>query len=183
MDFDYEADFDCNGVLYWLGTKRLTTPWRNPGQLGIVEVSSSPLAPEPKSSAVWAVTGREAVRCVTLPSQESWFTIDLKEFYCRPTHYTLRHYSSWDTEAVRDWKLQGSNDGKKWSKIISHKKDASLNKKGYFYYFRTALKSFCLISFCAVWPKLGRSPNRKRRLGCSGFCKLARTPTDIGTWL
>jgi len=37
---------------------------------------------------------------------------------------------SWDTEALRDWKLQGSNDGKKWTKLLSHKQDASLDRKG-----------------------------------------------------
>ena len=43
---------------------------------------------------------------MTLPSRESWFCIDLLKMWVRPTHYTLRHYSSWDTEALRDWKLQ-----------------------------------------------------------------------------
>jgi len=40
MQFDYTSDFDNHGVLYWLGTKKMTTPWRNPGQLGIVEVGT-----------------------------------------------------------------------------------------------------------------------------------------------
>jgi len=34
-----------------------------------------------------------------------WFVIDLKQNSVRPTAYTLRHYSSWDTECLRYWPL------------------------------------------------------------------------------
>jgi hypothetical protein len=40
------------------------------------------------------------------------------------------HICSWDNEALREWKLQGSNDGKKWTKLLSHKNDSSLKTRG-----------------------------------------------------
>lgn len=130
MEFVYAEDLDKNGILYWLGTSRWTKPWVNPADLGVVQVTSVPLAIAPRSEPASAIVGRSLCRCVTLPNRESWFVIDLLTIWVRPTAYTLRHYDSWDTECLRDWKLQGSNDGKKWTKLLSHKKDESLNKKG-----------------------------------------------------
>lgn len=130
MEFHHTADFDENGILYFIGTQQYTQRWVNPGEAGYVRVTSVPLAIEPRSEPASAIVGRSCVRCVTLPNRESWFCIDLLKWWVRPTAYTLRHYDSWDTEALRDWKLQASNDGKKWTKLMSHKKDCSLNCKG-----------------------------------------------------
>jgi len=130
MEFKYETDFDEKGIVWFIGTQQYTQPWRNPGQFGDVRVWSSPLATNPPSEPAWAWIGRQTVRCVTLPGRESHFGIDFLRYWVRPTAYSLRHYSSWDTEALREWKLQGSNDGKKWTKLLSHKKDTALNKKG-----------------------------------------------------
>ena len=130
MTFEYSYDFDECGVMYWLGTRQKTAAWRNPDDLGLVRVTSVPLAVNPPSAPASAIVGREVVRCVTLPNRESWFCVDLLTLYCRPTAYTLRHYDSYDSEALRDWKLQGSNDGAKWSKLLSHKKDEHLHGKG-----------------------------------------------------
>jgi len=129
-EFVFSSDFDKRGIMYYLGTKGYTQAWQNPGVIGAVNVTSTPLASHPPSEPSWAIVGRDIIRCVTVPGKESWFMIDLLHWRVCPTAYTLRHYSSWDTEALRDWKLQGSNDGKKWSKLLSHKKDCSLNKKG-----------------------------------------------------
>ena len=117
-------------MLYWLGTRQKTHPWRNPDDLGAVRVTSVPLAVNPPSAPASAIVGREVVRCVTQPNRESWFCVDLLTLYVRPTAYTLRHYDSYDSEALRDWKLQGSNDGAKWVKLLSHKKDEHLQGKG-----------------------------------------------------
>ena len=130
QQFEYAYDFDEGGILYWLGTRQRTAQWKNPDDLGLVRVTSVPLAVSPPSEPASAIVGRSVCRCVTLPNRESWFCVDLLSFYCRPTAYTLRHYDSYDSEALRDWKLQASNDGKKWSKLISHKKDESLQGKG-----------------------------------------------------
>ncbi len=53
-----------------------------------------------------------------------------RNLYIRVTHYTLRHYDSWDTECLRNWYLEGSNDLKKFKIIKEHRKDKSLFGKG-----------------------------------------------------
>ena len=58
------------------------------------------------SQPAHALLGREAVRCVTKPQEKSYFIIDFSPRRIRPTHYTLRHYNSWDTEALRNWRLE-----------------------------------------------------------------------------
>jgi len=131
LEFKYHHDMDENGIMFFVGTQRKTAPYRNPALHGSVRVISTPLATEPIPSApAWSIVGRDLVRCVTKPMKGGYFIIDLVKVWCKPTHYTLRHYASYDTEALRDWKLQGSNDGQKWTKLLSHKKDTSLEKKG-----------------------------------------------------
>eukprot|EP00457_Paulinella_chromatophora_P000316 gb/GEZN01000316.1/.p1 GENE.gb/GEZN01000316.1/~~gb/GEZN01000316.1/.p1 ORF type:complete len:1660 (-),score=215.21 gb/GEZN01000316.1/:6-4985(-) len=130
-EFKYVQDFDENGVLYFIGTRNGTTPWRNPAAQGLVRVESVELAMKPVPSAPCeTIVGRDIVRCVTKPMKGAFFIVDLSTYYLKPTAYTLRHYSSYDTEALRDWKLMASVDGKKWTKLSSHKKDQSLRKKG-----------------------------------------------------
>jgi hypothetical protein len=57
-----------------------------------------------------------------------WFAVALTGGgACRPNAYTLRHYSSWDVEALRSWRLEGSSDGGlTWTPIRVHVDDASL---------------------------------------------------------
>lgn len=39
--FKYEADFDTNGILYWLGTNGKTMPYTNPATNSAVTVTAS----------------------------------------------------------------------------------------------------------------------------------------------
>ena len=41
LKFNWEYDFDVNGVLYWLGTKKGTKAWQNPMKFGLVRVFTS----------------------------------------------------------------------------------------------------------------------------------------------
>ncbi|KMS93883.1 hypothetical protein BVRB_026960, partial [Beta vulgaris subsp. vulgaris] len=128
QEFVYESDFDTKGILYFFGTCGGTEAWRNPHDLGVVSVTSS--SQQSDSNPISAVVGRTAVRCVSQPSPNQWFVIDFLEHSIIPTHYTLRHYSSWDTEALRFWNLEGSNDGHNWVTLRSHSNDRSLNTRG-----------------------------------------------------
>jgi E3 ubiquitin-protein ligase HECTD1 len=123
-------DFDENGILYWLGTKMGTSAWSNPAELGLVQVTSSPLAVNPVSQPASAICGRTTVRCVTQAIQNSWFCVDFVNLYIRPCAYTLRHYDTYDNEALYNWQLLASNDGKRWVKLMDHQQDGSLDKKG-----------------------------------------------------
>jgi hypothetical protein len=128
MEFTHESDFDTNGILYYLGTNELTDNWQNPADMGLVRVEACSLQhnSQPKS----AIVGREAVRCVSQPNQDQWFVIDFLERRIVPSKYTLRHYSSYDTEALRNWNLEGSTDGTNWVCLRAHRDDLSLQKKG-----------------------------------------------------
>ena len=145
MSFDYESDFDENGLLYYLGTFGCTKSWVNPGIAGIVGVSASSLGSD--AERITSFVGRETVRCCTKSEKNSDMTIDLKKVRMNVTKYTLRHYISWDTEALRYWNLEGSVDEVNWVILKSHIGDASLNKmgatktwdvshQGWFQYFR-----------------------------------------------
>jgi hypothetical protein len=66
------------------------------------------------SEPVSAVVGRSTVRCVIQPDGEAWFKLDLIDKVAVVSHYSLKHYSSWDIECLRSWKLEGSNNGSVW---------------------------------------------------------------------
>ena len=70
------------------------------------------------------------MRCVSAPKPDQWFVIDFKDKRIKPTHYTLRHYSTWDLEALRNWRLEASNDGKTWTVLRVHTDDQALHGKG-----------------------------------------------------
>eukprot|EP01084_Bolivina_argentea_P242609 406942_1 len=126
--FNYTKDFDTCGILYFLGTDWRISPWRNPAEDGVVYVTSSRLAHG--SEKATAICGNKVVRCALMAEKNNWFMIDFKNLYIRVTHYTLRHYSSWDSEALRNWYLEASNDLKTFKIIKKHMKDKSLFGKG-----------------------------------------------------
>ena len=104
--FGYSMDFDKNGIIYYLGSDGGTREWRNPAmpQIGKVRVRPSTLMHD--SAPAHAAVGRETVRCVTKPVKDSYFEIDFRPRKIRPTHYSLRHYATWDTEALRYWTFE-----------------------------------------------------------------------------
>lgn len=131
--FQYHSDFDTCGLLYYLGSRGGTAAWSNPavavdGSTPQVVVTASGLGKE--SSPLSAIAGRDLVRCVTSSSEGAFIQLELKDFVCRPTNYSLKHYASYDTECLRDWKLEGSLDGAEWTLIKEHLGDANLHTKG-----------------------------------------------------
>jgi hypothetical protein len=112
-----------------MGTQFGTSDWKNPAERGYAFVQSSKLcADSVHATAILAYDN--VVRCVTAPVQNSWFSVDLIDAYLIPTHYMLRHYSSWHVEALRNWVLEGSLDGNQWFIIQRHMEDDSLKLKG-----------------------------------------------------
>jgi len=123
--FVYVSDFDTNGLLYWLGTKKLSAPWRNPHSLGVVEASQSTDAGNnPASNALerppfegYSHTGSRMYE---------WFQVKLLDG-CRlnPTRYTLRIKCC---RFLRNWDFMGSRDGgTTWEILISHQSDSVLS--------------------------------------------------------
>jgi hypothetical protein len=131
--FKHRSDFDQCGVMYWLATAGYTRPWRNPAESGLVRVAASSLNDD--SEPLSAVVGQAVVRCVTQALPDQWIAIDIGAGrMLQPTAYSLRHYSSWDTEALRNWRFQASTDSDiaraQWITLSEHKEDEGLNGKG-----------------------------------------------------
>jgi hypothetical protein len=64
----------------------------------------------------------------TKPVPASWFCVDFKTRRIRPHHYSLRHGGLHNTDFLRSWDLQGSNDGERWNLLRKHTADSSLSK-------------------------------------------------------
>ena len=86
-------------------------------------------------------------------------TIEVKRWNVRPTAYLLRHYSSWDTEALRCWVLEAATEENgEWTVLSEHKDDTHLKEKGAWH----------------IWPLSDvspphthpQTPGRLRLIGC-----------------
>jgi hypothetical protein len=181
-NYEYQFDFDTNGIFYALGTLFGKQEWRNPAQIGQVVVSSSELANKPPSHPAWAICGRSLVRCVSMARPNMWFMADLKDKKVKLTAYTLKHYNSWDSEALRNWRFEGSNDGISWEMLKNHVNDAALNAKGATFTWKIQTESGCRAPRCAGPPV---DENLSRALqtttACSACCRRARTRTITTT--
>ena len=130
--FQYDKNYDQNGILYWLGTNNHTEKYENPCLKGLVKLDSSKVGIGKIEDMVdrreetnsyqyngWSgpMIGRE---------KNAWFTIDFGEnLKIMPTCYTLQHCCS-AYGLMRGWNFEGSNDGKNWVSIRRHFNDKSI---------------------------------------------------------
>jgi hypothetical protein len=120
---------DQSGLLYWLGTVGGTEEWQNPALMRhSVDVQLSSVMADSKPAHF--VVGRESVRCVTRNEPNQWLLLDLHGLLLRPSHYALRHYLSWDVEALRSWRFEASRDRVHWKLLRQHVDDTTLYTKG-----------------------------------------------------
>lgn len=161
----YDHDFDTNGALYYLATAGKTRPWRNPAVSGAVAVLCSGLS---ENSDASHVVGRSAERCISSRAEGSWFSVDLGAAVdLMPNKYTLRHYGSFDLEALRYWALQGSEDGVKWINLRVHVNDKSLERKGQSCSWDLEVKGDFFRVFRVL--QTGLNSNNHSMLALSGF--------------
>ncbi|ETO36723.1 hypothetical protein RFI_00341, partial [Reticulomyxa filosa] len=159
--FVHNQPMDENGILYFFGTRGGTKTYENPGTLGMIIINSA------DSEPVDAFIGRKVVRCVTKPGASCWFSVDFVDKYIKPSHYTLRHYVSWDTECLRNWVIEGSLDGEKWLVLRQHNNDQGLNARGQA--FTWALHDYgCAFRRFRI-KQTGPNNNNHYFLACSGF--------------
>ena len=128
--FVYGSDFDDAGLLYFLGTNGGSSAWQNPAKIGLVKVSSA--AGSAVGNFKLDVTDRHNKDCSTgTKRKDTELTVELPEPF-ELSHYTIKHgYSSASpsgTGSLRNWELQGSNDGKAFATIMAHVDDTSLDK-------------------------------------------------------
>ncbi|XP_063990344.1 E3 ubiquitin-protein ligase HECTD1 isoform X7 [Diachasmimorpha longicaudata] len=131
MHFQYQYDFDENGILYWIGTNSKTAPeWVNPGQYGLVVVTSSDGRSLPYGHLEDILSrDQNALNCHTNDDKRAWFSIDLGVWLI-PNAYTLRHARGYGRSALRNWLFQVSKDGVNWTTLYTHIDDCSLNEPG-----------------------------------------------------
>ncbi|XP_072765519.1 E3 ubiquitin-protein ligase HECTD1 isoform X5 [Anoplolepis gracilipes] len=131
ITFKYQHDFDENGLLYWIGTNAKTCPeWVNPGQYGLVVITSSDGRNLPYGH-LEDILSRDpaALNCHTNDDKRAWFSIDLGVWII-PNAYTLRHARGYGRSALRNWMFQASKDGVTWITLYAHVDDCSLNEPG-----------------------------------------------------
>lgn len=129
--FKHHHDFDENGIIYFIGTNGKTSPeWVNPGQYGLVSVTSSDGRNLPYGR-LEDILSRDtnALNCHTNDDKRSWFAVDLG-LYVIPSCYTLRHARGYGRSALRNWMFQMSRDGVTWTTLYTHTDDTSLNDPG-----------------------------------------------------
>jgi E3 ubiquitin-protein ligase HECTD1 len=131
IQFNYQHDFDENGIIYWIGTNgKAAYDWVNPGSHGLVVVTSSEGRNLPYGK-LEDILSREAaaLNCHTNDDRRAWFAIDLG-LWVIPRSYTLRHARGYGRSALRNWQFQVSKDGVNWTTLFDHQDDQSLNDPG-----------------------------------------------------
>lgn len=125
--FQYNYDFDDQGILYYIGTKGGSAKWRNPClmEFGVKITSSSIERGNPIE-----ILGRKATSSEvwTKDVPSSWICLDLgvgRSLII--TQYTLRHGGlTPKQDNLRNWVLQASDDCQNWIVISRHSQDDSL---------------------------------------------------------
>lgn len=124
----YKSDFDENGLMYYLGSNRLTTLYRNPHESGDVTAMMSSVFKGEVANIVARTTERGPN--YTENAADSWVGVDIGEGrFLIPSAYTLRHGGASASNCLRNWKLQVKvEDSDQWMTLKSHKDDTSLAK-------------------------------------------------------
>ena len=123
--WEYESDFDQNGVLNWLGTNGRTTGYTNPCSSGKVIVTPSSVegGSTPQGFIEHTSTGSKSY---TTNRAGSSVVVQLPVPVV-VNRYTLRHGLNATNQILRSWNLEGSMDGTEWVVLRRHENDTSLN--------------------------------------------------------
>lgn len=129
---EYQSDFDDHGVLHYLGTQGGTREYQNPHQTGAVMTDvSSKLRSYAAHRFVQHEPDGESNGTHSDPNA-SWMKVMLGSgARLEPDHYCLRHGGAAGDNVLRNWELQGSNDGSEWVTLRKHEDDDSLLLTGF----------------------------------------------------
>eukprot|EP01084_Bolivina_argentea_P060499 110532_1 len=164
--FVFSSNFDTNGIVYGLATEWGNLSWQNPAISGKVIMRSSGVKNDSKPLS--CLVGRDAVRFILTEQAGAWFSIDFLDLRICPTNYSLKHYSSWNIEALRNWIFEGSIDGTKWTTIKRHTADASLKTKSAAHTWSVNCNSTYYFNQFRI-RMTGVNDNNHNYLCCSGF--------------
>ena len=123
--FEFGADFDTNGVLYHLATR--SGGYVNPDVSGVVVAAMSSVFkddPDFGSPERFVQNQPDGKHNYTKNEPNSWMSVNLRRSLV-VDHYCLRSaksHSAW----VRNWELQGSDNGSNWHTLKKHTDDRKL---------------------------------------------------------
>jgi E3 ubiquitin-protein ligase HECTD1 len=135
--FEYEHDFDKNGILYYLGTdegkktyygfpRDYVKVFPTPIFQGSVEQAFKWSGEAPKIVQNWCYKGWADNQ--KSMHGELWFSIEFLNHTVVPTKYTIRHgYPG--GHALRNWNFEATNDGKKWKVLESYKDNKKMGDR------------------------------------------------------
>lgn len=104
--FTYVSDGDTNDIFYFIGRNFGTASWANPHPARITNVRSTDLVGTPAD-----LTDRAAQDTYTDNLNNSWIVSDLGSGVAVVlSKYLIRIRNVADPRAIRNWKIQGSND-------------------------------------------------------------------------
>ncbi len=112
---------DNNGVFYYLGTSKGATAWNNPSGVSIGVTASSV-----GFGSVELLTNRADDQFYTGNIANSWVEFDLGTLALKCNYYCLRNRNQ-DIHYLRNWQLQGSNDGNTWAVLDDQVNNSTLN--------------------------------------------------------
>jgi E3 ubiquitin-protein ligase HECTD1 len=126
----FVSDFDENGILNFLATNGGTTAYVNPHTTGrvIVTLSSKNQSYATEGGFIGHLPAER--HHSTSDAAGSWVAIQLP-LPVILTMYTLRHGFPHTTHTLRNWNLEGSNDGVAWVVVRTHVNDASLAEQAH----------------------------------------------------
>eukprot|EP00927_Polykrikos_kofoidii_P034575 TRINITY_DN2930_c0_g1_i3.p1 TRINITY_DN2930_c0_g1~~TRINITY_DN2930_c0_g1_i3.p1 ORF type:complete len:1526 (-),score=225.95 TRINITY_DN2930_c0_g1_i3:256-4833(-) len=121
------ADFDTQGLFYWIGTAKGAAAWSNPADRGDVQLSCSSSG-NSSSYPLKSVLSHSKATWYSNDSADQWFTVDLLSVgKLVPRFYRIRTVeTAAKTQTLRNWRLEGSQDGTTWSLLRKHIDDCTL---------------------------------------------------------
>ena len=108
--FEYESDFDENGILYHIGSDFGRSSWTNPSRSLAVKVERGKQSE--KGSVDHVVDRKKMGQCLFL----DYFIIDFRDIRVKATMYTLRS----ERKPGHCWMVKASNNKRDWIKIREH---------------------------------------------------------------
>lgn len=130
----FSAAGDTNGLFYWLGTNGGQAAWQNPALASPprVTIDATPAAPDGFSGAASSAPENVVNRADAHYGSDGslapphHIAFDLGGRRMMVTKYVMRGRADKPDYMLKNWKLQGSQDGSAWTDLDSHSDDFTL---------------------------------------------------------
>eukprot|EP01084_Bolivina_argentea_P049295 90677_1 len=127
---DFVDKFFKDGIIKAIGTNYGKSQFINPVISGEIAINSNF---NPFSGKINNITGRindniDNYFIATCTSGKNcWFSVNFGGCKIKPVSYSLKH-DKYNDYYMRDWNLEGSNDGINWTILKQHKNDTTINE-------------------------------------------------------